>query len=103
VSEINHSASMRAKIEKGLKHLDALEAAGFQIIGYHLAGDRPTFTVCPVEEKTFYERLAQPPVQTERQDSGQSFQDSLNAGARTTNHRLNIQQPKDYAENNHEA
>jgi hypothetical protein len=50
MSEIHHSAPMRAKIENGLKHLDALEAAGFQVIGYHLARARPTFTVMPLVE-----------------------------------------------------
>jgi hypothetical protein len=48
MSEINHSAAMRAKIESGLKHLDALEGAGFQVVGYHLGGDLPTFTVVPM-------------------------------------------------------
>jgi len=50
MNEIQHRPSMRATIDSALKHLETLEAAGFKVIGYHICGLLPTFTVMPISE-----------------------------------------------------
>jgi len=50
MTAIQHRPAMRDTIDNALKHLETLEAAGFQVIGYHVCGPQPTFTVMPIAE-----------------------------------------------------
>jgi hypothetical protein len=91
----NNFATTRGKIVSNLKDVDALEAAGFQILQFHSVGERMQFVVVPIEEKA-------DPVKT-LAEIGRLIGPEGTARLTQNRMRLDPQQPKDYAEGSDEA